>query len=280
MWGSCSCADSWHFDIFFKCLCRRCSSLPHYCFVMMRLRQEEWLLPQVHYPPPEPTVTLDSAPPEPSSLTLKVSVKDASSQRFLSGAAVLVFVNGSRLRSSRTQDGGEVLLTVPYQLGATLTLVASMDAYVPSQFRWKTTKMPIFSSVTMSLLPQTQGNIWLFEDNVLITRKTADLSSQPNVQFPKDLISLPENTTISMVTAYLTVTATPPEKDSHFSTLGVVNNKGGTQTWPLRAHSRAQHHTVILLLLILRNNKIYSVLLAPRTFVLHHNGVITTGCAF
>ncbi|XP_035388506.1 protein FAM171B [Electrophorus electricus] len=166
-------------------------------------------------------------PPEPSSLTLKVSVKDASSQRFLSGAAVLVFVNGSRLRSSRTQDGGEVLLTVPYQLGATLTLVASMDAYVPSQFRWKTTKMPIFSSVTMSLLPQTQGNIWLFEDNVLITRKTADLSSQPNVQFPKDLISLPENTTISMVTAYLTVTATPPEKDSHFSTLGVVNNKGG-----------------------------------------------------
>ncbi|XP_076871657.1 protein FAM171B [Brachyhypopomus gauderio] len=164
--------------------------------------------------------------PELSPLTLKVSVKDASSQRFLSGAAVLVFLNGLRLNSSHTQDGGEVLLTVPYQLGATLTLVASMDAYIPSQLPWKTTKMPIFSSVTMSLVPQTQGNIWLFEDTVLITRKTADLSSQPSVQFPKGLFSLPENTTISMVTTYLTVLATPPDKDSLFCTVGVVNNKG------------------------------------------------------
>ncbi|XP_017577727.1 protein FAM171B [Pygocentrus nattereri] len=165
-------------------------------------------------------------PAESSSLTLKVWVKDASSQRYLSGAQVRVFVNGSQLHSSQTQENGEVLLTVSYQLGVTLTLVASMDAYVPAQLPWKTTKMPIFSAVTMSLVPQTQGNIWLFEDTVLITRKTSDLSSQPSVQFPKSLLSLPENTSISMVTAYLTVPTPPPEKDNHFCTVGVLNNKG------------------------------------------------------
>ncbi|XP_066521595.1 family with sequence similarity 171 member B [Hoplias malabaricus] len=165
-------------------------------------------------------------PAEPSSLTLKVWVKDASSQRYLSGAAVRVFVNGSQVHSSNTQDNGEVLLTVPYHLGVTLTLVASMETYVPTQLPWKTTKMPIFSAITMSLVPQTQGNIWLFEDMVLITRKTSDPSFQPSVQFPKSLLLLPENTTISMVTAYLTVPAPPPEKDSHFCTMGVLNNKG------------------------------------------------------
>ncbi|KAF4080239.1 hypothetical protein AMELA_G00168170 [Ameiurus melas] len=126
----------------------------------------------------------------------------------------------------QTEENGEVLLTLPYQLGVTLTLVASMEAYVPSQLPWKTTKMPIFSAVTMSLVPQTQGNIWLFEDTVLITRKTSDVSSQPIVQFPKSLLLLPENATISTVTAYLTVPAPPPEKDSHFCTMGVFNNKG------------------------------------------------------
>lgn len=69
-------------------------------------------------------------------------VKDASSQRYLSGAAVRVFMNGSLLQSSQTEENGEVLLNVPYQLGVTLTLVASMDAYVPAQLPWKTTKMP------------------------------------------------------------------------------------------------------------------------------------------
>ncbi|XP_072539734.1 protein FAM171B [Salminus brasiliensis] len=174
-----------------------------------------------------PATASPTQPAELSSLTLKVWVKDASSQRYLSGAAVRVFMNGSQLHSSQSQENGEVLLTIPYQLRVTLTLVASMEAYVPTQLPWKTTKMPIFSAITMSLVPQTQGNIWLFEDNVLITRKTSDLSSQPSVQFPKSLLSLPDNTTISMVTAYLTVPALPPQKDSHFCTVGLNNKVSG-----------------------------------------------------
>uniref|UniRef100_A0A673G635 Protein FAM171B-like n=1 Tax=Sinocyclocheilus rhinocerous TaxID=307959 RepID=A0A673G635_9TELE len=161
-----------------------------------------------------------------SLLTLKIWVKDASSQRFLKGAVVGVFFNGSQIRSSQTLENGEVTVTVSYHLGLTLTLVASMEGYVLTQLPWKTTKMPIFSVITMSLRPQTQGNIWLFDDTVLITRKASDLSFQPSVQFSKSLLKLSENTTISMLSAYLTVPALPTEKDSNFFTQN-LSGKGG-----------------------------------------------------
>ncbi|XP_077055517.1 protein FAM171B isoform X2 [Siphateles boraxobius] len=167
-----------------------------------------------------------TVPPSESLLTLKIWVKDASSQRLLKGAVVAVFLNGSQIHSSQTLENGEVTVTVPYSLGLTLTLVASMEGYVLTQLPWKTTKMPIFSVITMSLRPQTQGNIWLFEDTVLITRKTSDLSFQPSVQFPKSLLKLSENTTTSMLSAYLTAPALHTEKDSNFFTLN-INGKGG-----------------------------------------------------
>lgn len=53
-----------------------------------------------------------------------------------------------------------------------------------------------------------------------------DLSFQPSVQFPKSLLTLSENTTISMLSAYLTVPTLPTEKDSHFFTLN-LSGKGG-----------------------------------------------------
>uniref|UniRef100_A0A8C1CJR9 Family with sequence similarity 171 member B n=1 Tax=Cyprinus carpio carpio TaxID=630221 RepID=A0A8C1CJR9_CYPCA len=167
-----------------------------------------------------------TVPPSESLLTLKIWVKDASSQRFLKGALVGVFLNGSQIHSSQTLENGEVTVTVPYHLGLTLTLVASMEGYILTQLPWKTTKMPIFSVITMSLRPQTQGNIWLFDDTVLITRKASDLSFQPSVQFPKSLLKLSENTTISMLSAYLTVPTLPTEKDSNFFTLN-LSGKGG-----------------------------------------------------
>ncbi|RXN33488.1 protein FAM171B-like [Labeo rohita] len=136
-----------------------------------------------------------TVPPSESLLTLKIWVKDASSQRFLKGALVGVFLNGSQIHSSQTLENGEVTVTVSYHLGLTLTLVASMEGYVLTQLPWKTTKMP-------------------------------NLSFQPSIQFPKSLLKLNENTTISMLSAYLTVSALPIEKDPNFFTLN-LSGKGG-----------------------------------------------------
>lgn len=39
----------------------------------------------------------------------------------------------------------------------------------------------VFSVITMSLRPQTQGNIWLFDDTVLITRKASGMSDKTSL---------------------------------------------------------------------------------------------------
>ncbi|KAK6483185.1 protein FAM171B [Huso huso] len=162
-----------------------------------------------------------------SLFTLKVQVNDLVSRQYLRQAAVEVFVNYTRTNFAYTEENGAVLLKVPYKLGLTLTIVARMDGYVLTPLPWKTAKMPIFSSVTLSLIPQNQGNIWLFEDSVLITGKISDAKLQPSIQFPKNLLKLPDRSNISGVTAYLTLPQLPTEKDFPLYTMGIHINRSG-----------------------------------------------------
>ncbi|RXM37292.1 Protein FAM171B [Acipenser ruthenus] len=144
-----------------------------------------------------------------SLFTLKVQVNDLVSRQYLRQAAVEVFVNYTRTNSAYTEENGAVLLKVPYKLGLTLTIVA------------------LFSSVTLLLIPQNQGNIWLFEDSVLITGKISDTKLQPSIQFPKNLLKLPDRCNISSVTAYLTLPQLPTEKDFPLYTMGILINRSG-----------------------------------------------------
>uniref|UniRef100_A0A671KTU7 FAM171 N-terminal domain-containing protein n=1 Tax=Sinocyclocheilus anshuiensis TaxID=1608454 RepID=A0A671KTU7_9TELE len=185
-------SDIWHFDLFLSRSNILCSFL---CTFFINFHKN---------------LTFSLSPE--SLLTLKIWVKDASSQRFLKGALVGVFLNGSQIHSSQTLENGEVTVTVPYHLGLTLTLVASMEGYVLTQLPWKTTKMPSkFITLVYYLLFYLLGYY---------------LSFQPSVQFPKSLLKLSENTTISMLSAYLTVPTLPTEKDSNFFTLN-LSGKGG-----------------------------------------------------
>ncbi|KAK2500300.1 hypothetical protein MC885_020501, partial [Smutsia gigantea] len=87
-----------------------------------------------------------------------------------------------------------------------------------------------YSSVTLSLFPQSQANIWLFEDTVLITGKLADAKSQPSVQFSKALIKLPDNHHISNVTGYLTILQQFLKVDNFLYTTGITLNKAGFES--------------------------------------------------
>ncbi|XP_061082690.1 family with sequence similarity 171 member B [Conger conger] len=172
-----------------------------------------------------------------STFTLKVQVKDLWSRQYLGRARVEVFVNHTRTNAALTEDDGAVLLRVPYSLGSSLTILARRDGYVLAPLPWRTAKMPIFSSVTLSLFPQNQGNIWLFEDSVLISGKVSDASSQPSVQFPKNLLKLPEQSNISSVTAYLTVPQLPSEKDCFLYTVAMSKGYGTLELRPVAAVS-------------------------------------------
>uniref|UniRef100_A0A4W4H4E6 Family with sequence similarity 171 member B n=1 Tax=Electrophorus electricus TaxID=8005 RepID=A0A4W4H4E6_ELEEL len=153
--------------------------------------------------------------------TLKVQVKDAVAHQTLSEATVDMFMNHTLIGSAVTDSDGSALFHVPYIQGRALTLVASQDGYIHTSLPWKTSKMPIFSSVTLSLFSQNQGNIWLFEDSVLITGKISDTMPQPNVQFPKSLLSLPSNN-ISSLTVYLSWPQLPSLKHSFLYTTGIM----------------------------------------------------------
>ncbi|KAA8578792.1 hypothetical protein FQN60_011504 [Etheostoma spectabile] len=88
-------------------------------------------------------------PPADLVFNLKVQVNSVLSRQYLSQAVVEVYINYTRTETALTGEDG------------------------------------IFSSVTMSLLGLNQGNIWLFDDCILITDKTSDAWSEPIVQFPE-----------------------------------------------------------------------------------------------
>ncbi|KAM5327261.1 protein FAM171B isoform 1-T1 [Glossophaga mutica] len=165
-----------------------------------------------------------------SVFMLKVQVNDIISRQYLSQAVVEVFVNHTKTNSTVTKNNGAVLIRVPYKLGLSLTIIAYKDGYVLTPLPWKTGRMPIYSSITLSLFPQSQANIWLFEDTVLITGKLADAKSQPSVQFSKALIQLPDNHHISNVTGYLTVLQQFLKVDNFLYTSGITLNKSGFES--------------------------------------------------
>uniref|UniRef100_A0A8B9GC36 Family with sequence similarity 171 member B n=1 Tax=Amazona collaria TaxID=241587 RepID=A0A8B9GC36_9PSIT len=168
-----------------------------------------------------------------SVFMLKVQVNDIISHQYLQQAVVEVFVNYTKTNSTLTGSNGAVLIKVPYKLGVSLTIVSYKDGYMLTPLPWKTGRMPIYSSVMLSLFPQRQANMWLFEDTVLITGKLSDAKSQPSVQFPKFLIKLPTNQHITNVTAYLTVPEQFLKVDSFVYSTGILLNKSGFKSMEL-----------------------------------------------
>ncbi|XP_016894079.1 protein FAM171B isoform X2 [Cynoglossus semilaevis] len=172
---------------------------------------------------------------EDHQFALKVLVRDQVTRQPLSGASVDVYVNHTLRSSVQTRARGEVLLWVTFSPGLSLTLLGSMEGYVPCPLPWRTSKRPIFSSVTLLLLPHSQGNVWLFDDSVLITGKLPDSSSQPSVKFPKNLLGPLEMSNASSVTAYLTVPQHCLAKDCGNCTQGIVSNKSVLRSVDLKA---------------------------------------------
>ncbi|KAG7502313.1 hypothetical protein JOB18_017532 [Solea senegalensis] len=162
-----------------------------------------------------------------SVFNLKVHVDDVLSHQPVSQAVVEVYINYTKFNSVHTGENGTALLHVPDHAGLPVTVVACKDGYVCTLLPCKTSRMPIFSSVTMSLLGRNQGNIWLFEDSVMITGKTSDTVSQSVVQFPKSLLNLNQTGNLTMVEAYLTVPQLSSDGVDALSTLGIMSSKSG-----------------------------------------------------
>ncbi|CAJ1078768.1 protein FAM171B-like [Xyrichtys novacula] len=162
-----------------------------------------------------------------SAFNLKVQVNAVLSRQLLSQATVEVYINYTRTTTALTGEDGGVLLSIPYRDDLPITIVASKDGYMLSLLPYKASRMPLFSSVTVSLLRLNQGNVWLFDDLVKITGKNSDASSLPVVQFPKSLLNLTDSGTITAVKAFLTIPKLPSQDDTVLNTLGIMNSNTG-----------------------------------------------------
>ncbi|XP_061572805.1 protein FAM171A1 [Cololabis saira] len=162
-------------------------------------------------------------------VTLKVHLSDASTHQPLFGATVQLFANHTSVTTETSSADGNTYLHFPYRLGTPLVVSATKQGYVPNSVPWTPSKLPVFSSISLDLLPERAATLMVYEDVVEIVSSLQGVRSQPGVHFHRRALSLPANTSITNLTALLTV-ASSPSDIQHFPHLQILgSNSTGTE---------------------------------------------------
>ncbi|XP_068612806.1 protein FAM171A1 [Brachionichthys hirsutus] len=143
-------------------------------------------------------------------VTLRVYLSDASTQRPLGGATIQLFNNHTSLSTESSSAEGNAHLRFPYRLGTPLVITATKQGYVPNSVPWTPSRLPVFSSISLDLLPERAATLMVYEDVVEIVSglQAQGFRSQPMVRFQRRALSLPSDSSYANLTALLTVTST------------------------------------------------------------------------
>ncbi|XP_060638312.2 protein FAM171A1 isoform X2 [Anolis sagrei] len=160
------------------------------------------------------TKTLAAAAEAPQEVTLKVHVSDASTHQPVTEAFIEIFTNQSPIASGTTGADGTAFIKFQYKLGSQLIVTATKHAYVPNSAPWKPIRLPVFSSLSLGLLPERSATLMVYEDVVQIVSGFQGARIQPKVHFQRRALKLPENTSYSDLTAFLTSASSLWEVDS------------------------------------------------------------------
>ncbi|XP_033914320.3 protein FAM171A1-like isoform X2 [Acipenser ruthenus] len=101
-------------------------------------------------------------------VTLKVHVSDASTHQPIAGATIEIFINQTSLTSETSGADGNVFIKFNYRLGTLLIVMATKQGYVPNSVPWRPTRLPVFSSLSLELLPERSATLMVYEDIVQI----------------------------------------------------------------------------------------------------------------
>nr|XP_031300440.1 protein FAM171A1 isoform X3 [Camelus dromedarius] len=182
-------------------------------------------------------------------VTLKVHVSDASTHQPIPDALIEIFTNQVSVASGTSGTDGIAFIKFQYKLGSQLIVTATKHAYVPNSAPWKPIRLPVFSSLSLGLLPERSATLMVYEDVVQIVsgfqavEKFTEVNMQlllleevyegarpqPRVHFQRRALRLPENTSYSDLTAFLTAASSPSEVDGFPYLRGLDGN--GTGTW-------------------------------------------------
>ncbi|XP_035500328.1 protein FAM171A1 isoform X1 [Scophthalmus maximus] len=168
------------------------------------------------------------ASPEDSTaeeVTLKVHLSDASTHQPLGGATIQLFANHTSVTTETSSADGNTYLRFPYRLGTPLVVTATKQGYVPNSVPWTPSRLPVFSSISLDLLPERAATLMVYEDVVEIVSGLQGFRRQPTVHFLRRALSLPSNSSYANLTALLTV-ASSPSHIQHFPHLQVLSGNG------------------------------------------------------
>ncbi|XP_030089821.2 protein FAM171A1 isoform X3 [Serinus canaria] len=108
------------------------------------------------------------APEAAQEVTLKVHVSDASTHQPVTEAFIEIFTNQISIASGTSGADGTAFLKFQYKLGNQLIVTASKHAYVPNSAPWKPVRLPVFSSLSLGLLPERSATLMVYDDVVQI----------------------------------------------------------------------------------------------------------------
>lgn len=168
------------------------------------------------------TVQEDSANEE---VTLKVHLSDASTHQPLGGATVQLYANNSLVATETSSSDGNAHLRFPYRLGTTLVVTATNQGHVPNSVPWTPMRLPVFSSISLELLPERAASLMVYDDVVELVSDFQGFKGQPSVHFQRRALSLPPNTSYSNLTALFTV-ASSSSHIQHFPYLQGLRGNG------------------------------------------------------
>ncbi|XP_028280413.1 protein FAM171A1 isoform X2 [Parambassis ranga] len=158
-------------------------------------------------------------------VTLKVHLSDATTHQPLLGATIQLFANHTAVALETSSADGNSYLRFPYHLGTLLVVTATKQGYVPNSMPWSPSRLPVFSSISLDLLPERAATLMVYEDVVEIVSSLQGLTERPSVHFQRRALSLPSNTSYANLTALLTV-ASSPSQIQYFPHLHIL---GGTE---------------------------------------------------
>lgn len=158
-------------------------------------------------------------------VTLKVHLSDASTQQPMGGATIQLFANQTPVATETSSADGNAYLHFPYRLGMPLVVTATKQGYVPNSVPWTPSRLPVFSSLSLDLLPERAATLMVYEDVVEIVSGLQGFRRQPSVHFQRRALSLPSNTSYANLTALFTVTSSPLHIQ-HFPHLQVLGGNG------------------------------------------------------
>lgn len=163
-------------------------------------------------------------------VTLKVQVSDVSTHQPLSNAVIEIFSNQVSLASGTTGADGTVLIKLQYKLGSPLIVTATKHAYVTNSAPWRPLRLPVFSFLSLELLPERSATLMVYDDVVQIVSGYQGSRLQPQVHFARRALDLPGNATYKDLAAFLTAATTSSEVESFPYLQGSDGNSSGNSS--------------------------------------------------